>query len=161
MKKARNLGILAFDGESSCQRERARSIAMVRRRDSCVPQTGGFNETGSSFVMRCCNLTKPSTRPSAPSPVNNRYTGQSSLSACARLSVVAALLVAVPCLAEERIGVAAGQTASVSIDNSIFTPSEVTVTPGTTVTWTNNDAMPHTVVDVKKMRSARKSYPRM
>ena len=99
--------------------------------------------------MRCCNLTKPSTRPSTPSPVNNCYTGQSALRAWARLAVVAALMVAVPCLAEDRIGVAAGQTASVSIDNSIFTPSEITVTPGTTVTWTNNDAMPHSVVDVK------------
>jgi plastocyanin len=36
---------------------------------------------------------------------------------------------------------------SVDIKNMMFTPSQVTVTKGTTVTWTNNDSVAHTVVD--------------
>jgi len=36
--------------------------------------------------------------------------------------------------------------ASVSIQNLAFTPKTLTVSPGTTVTWTNNDATPHNVV---------------
>lgn len=33
----------------------------------------------------------------------------------------------------------------VKIDNFAFTPQRVTVKPGTTVTWTNDDDAPHTV----------------
>ncbi|MBV9115067.1 MAG: cupredoxin family copper-binding protein [Hyphomicrobiales bacterium] len=35
----------------------------------------------------------------------------------------------------------------VSIDNFVFTPAEAQVSVGTTVVWTNNDDIPHTVVD--------------
>ncbi|MFG1249005.1 cupredoxin domain-containing protein [Xanthobacter flavus] len=45
---------------------------------------------------------------------------------------------------------AAAEDVTVSIDNFTFTPAEVTVTPGTTVTWINNDDIPHTVVDKKQ-----------
>jgi plastocyanin len=34
---------------------------------------------------------------------------------------------------------------SVSMVNTSFSPANLTVTAGTTVTWTNNDAMTHTV----------------
>jgi plastocyanin len=34
---------------------------------------------------------------------------------------------------------------SVTISNMAFSPSSLTVTVGTTVTWTNNDGMDHTV----------------
>jgi plastocyanin len=34
---------------------------------------------------------------------------------------------------------------AVSIKNMAFSPSSLSVTAGTTVTWTNNDAMTHTV----------------
>ena len=34
---------------------------------------------------------------------------------------------------------------TVSIVNMTFTPASITVTPGTTVTWKNNDNMTHTV----------------
>ena len=37
-------------------------------------------------------------------------------------------------------------TASVQIDNFTFKAPVVTVKPGTTVTWTNGDDIPHTVV---------------
>ena len=36
--------------------------------------------------------------------------------------------------------------ATVHIDNFSFGPAELTVAPGTTVTWTNRDDIPHTVV---------------
>jgi plastocyanin len=37
-------------------------------------------------------------------------------------------------------------SADVKIDNFSFGPQTITVTPGTTVTWTNRDDIPHTVV---------------
>jgi len=40
--------------------------------------------------------------------------------------------------------------AKVTIDNFQFAPAELTVKVGTTVTWTNRDDMPHTVVSTAK-----------
>jgi plastocyanin len=37
-------------------------------------------------------------------------------------------------------------TAEVKIDNFSFGPQTLTVSPGTTVTWTNRDDIPHTIV---------------
>ena len=47
-----------------------------------------------------------------------------------------------------RVTAAAGSTstAEVKIDNFSFVPPVLTVTAGTTVTWTNRDDIPHTVV---------------
>ena len=41
----------------------------------------------------------------------------------------------------------------VHIDNFTFQPVELTVKVGTTVTWTNRDDIPHTVVSAGKFRS--------
>lgn len=41
----------------------------------------------------------------------------------------------------------------VTIDNFTFQPAELTVKVGTTVTWTNHDDIPHTVVSAGKFRS--------
>lgn len=44
----------------------------------------------------------------------------------------------------------------VKIDNFSFSPATLTVPPGTTVTWTNRDDIPHTVVssdDTKTLKS--------
>jgi|SRR5579863_9866216 len=42
----------------------------------------------------------------------------------------------------------------IAIDNFSFTPKEITIAPGTTVTWVNRDDVPHTVVSTdKKFRS--------
>ena len=38
----------------------------------------------------------------------------------------------------------------VVIDNFSFTPAAITVAPGTQVTWTNRDDIPHTVVSTDK-----------
>jgi plastocyanin len=42
---------------------------------------------------------------------------------------------------------------AVTIDNFTFSPAELTVKVGTTVTWTNHDDIPHTVVSAGKFRS--------
>jgi plastocyanin len=63
-------------------------------------------------------------------------------------SVVVALLAMFAAAA--RVGGAAAQevaaTAEVKIDNFSFGPTALTVPVGTTVTWTNRDDIPHTVV---------------
>jgi amicyanin len=50
---------------------------------------------------------------------------------------------------------AASQTATVEIKDMKYEPKVLTVTAGTTVTWVNNDDMPHTVTDKNRVfRSA-------
>ena len=48
---------------------------------------------------------------------------------------------------------ACAEDASVTIDNFTFSPAELTVKVGTTVTWKNHDDIPHTVVSAGKFRS--------
>ena len=43
------------------------------------------------------------------------------------------------------------ETVEVKIDNFSFGPAELTVAAGTTVTWTNRDDIPHTVVSTDKV----------
>jgi len=58
------------------------------------------------------------------------------------------LLVGVVALSNKtaRAGSQENAITQVKIDNFSFTPATVTVAPGTTVTWTNSDDVPHTVV---------------
>jgi plastocyanin len=44
---------------------------------------------------------------------------------------------------------------SITIDNFSFTPKEITVSKGTTVTWINHDDVPHTVVSTDKKFKSR------
>ena len=48
---------------------------------------------------------------------------------------------------------ARAQEGAVSIDNFTFTPPELTVKVGDTVTWTNHDDIPHTIVSAGKFKS--------
>ena len=41
----------------------------------------------------------------------------------------------------------------VNIDNFTFSPAQITVAPGTKITWTNRDDIPHTVTDAGKPRT--------
>ena len=76
-------------------------------------------------------------------------TAQSVLRAL-RLAVLFTALASTACLAEDGTTASAGSVATVSMDHNTFIPSEITVVPGTTVTWVNKEAMPHTVVDTDK-----------
>ena len=62
-----------------------------------------------------------------------------------RLAVVAALATQMSAVHCEEV--------SVKIDNFTFEPAQLTVKVGTTVTWTNRDDIPHTVVSAGKFRS--------
>ena len=69
-------------------------------------------------------------------PINRRDFG---------IAVVAAMLLPV--------GAARTEDVAVHIDNFVFEPAQLTVTVGQTVTWTNRDDIPHTVVCAGKFRS--------
>ncbi len=65
--------------------------------------------------------------------------------------IVGMALALAPLAAQEAKG---DPKSSVTIDNFTFTPPELTVAVGTTVTWVNHDDIPHTVVENdKKFRS--------
>jgi plastocyanin len=66
------------------------------------------------------------------------------------LTVLLTALASTACLAEDSNNAGTGPVATVSMDHNTFIPSEITVAPGTTVTWVNNETMPHTVVDPNK-----------
>jgi|ERR1700722_8378475 plastocyanin len=70
-----------------------------------------------------------------------------SLRSLGRLAIAATLS-----LVLGNINAYAADTA-VTIDNFTFAPAELTVKVGTTVTWTNHDDIPHTVVSAGKFRS--------
>jgi plastocyanin len=45
----------------------------------------------------------------------------------------------------------AGRVVEVKVDNFSFSPQTITISPGTTVIWTNRDDIPHTVVSDDKV----------
>ena|ERR1700694_3521770 len=51
------------------------------------------------------------------------------------------------------LGAAHAEDTNITIDNFTFAPAELTVKVGTTVTWTNHDDIPHTIVSAGKFRS--------
>jgi 3',5'-cyclic-AMP phosphodiesterase len=73
--------------------------------------------------------------------------------------LVVSIVVAAALLLVGQKGIEAGvpqakQNAEVKIDNFSFTPASITVAAGTTITWTNRDDIPHTVVaDDKAFKS--------
>src|SRR5216683_2535558 len=78
-----------------------------------------------------------------------------------RRSVSTAVLLVALGLGTTRLGAKAGdftasaeqksETVEIKIDNFSFGPAELTVAVGTTVTWTNHDDIPHTVVSTDKV----------
>jgi plastocyanin len=50
---------------------------------------------------------------------------------------------------------AATKSAEIVIENFKFVPATLTVTPGTTVTWSNHDEEPHNIVNVDQPRRFR------
>ena len=65
------------------------------------------------------------------------------------LGVASPSLLRSPCISAPP----SAEDTKVTIDNFTFTPAELTVKVGTTVTWTNHDDIPHTVVSAGKFRS--------
>jgi plastocyanin len=61
--------------------------------------------------------------------------------------VLAALLLVA---AAPQSAVAAASEVTVKIANFTFSPADLTITPGTTVTWVNNDDIPHALVETEK-----------
>ena len=53
-------------------------------------------------------------------------------------------------VAQERATGSDPPSVQITIDNFTFTPAELTITPGTTVTWVNHDDIPHTVVETHR-----------
>ena len=77
-------------------------------------------------------------------------------SVCIGSLAVAALMGLGGIAAERRSFAASAQekpasTAEVKIDNFSFGPTAITVAVGTSVTWTNRDDIPHTVVSTEKV----------
>ncbi|MDR3372696.1 MAG: cupredoxin family copper-binding protein [Ancalomicrobiaceae bacterium] len=76
---------------------------------------------------------------------------QSDSALTRRAALLAALMpplfIHIPAAAED----AAPNVTVIRIENFSFTPAGLTVPPGTTVTWQNNDDIPHTVVSPQKV----------
>jgi plastocyanin len=62
-----------------------------------------------------------------------------------RLAVAAAMT--------SQISAARCEDSIVTIDNFTFAPAQLTIKAGTTVTWKNQDDIPHTVVSAGKFKS--------
>src|SRR5215204_5419560 len=92
-----------------------------------------------NFLVEC-NLVQHMVRITGCGNVANTWCKEESmrkLSYLVTLSVIA-LLIFVPAAGAQQ-----GQDVTVSIQNFAFNPPDITVTPGTTVTWVNNDSVPH------------------
>ncbi|WP_375144018.1 cupredoxin family copper-binding protein [Bradyrhizobium sp. Ash2021] len=71
------------------------------------------------------------------------------------LAIAAAMLLHVNFASAEdaKVETAKVEDTKVMIDNFTFEPAQLTVKVGTTVTWTNRDDIPHTIVSAGKFRS--------
>src|SRR5215469_6832856 len=71
-------------------------------------------------------------------------------SAAVAVLAAVALGAAAPAPSVIKTQAVAASATTVKIDNFTFNAAEITVPVGTTVTWVNNDDIPHTVVAVDK-----------
>jgi plastocyanin len=71
------------------------------------------------------------------------------------LAIAAAMLLHanVAVAQDAKVETAKAEDTKVMIDNFTFEPAQLTVKVGTTVTWTNRDDIPHTIVSAGKFRS--------
>lgn len=86
--------------------------------------------------------------------VGTAFIAMAVLSAMGRLVSVRGSQVSHAQMAEAGLSQDHMEEAKVSIDNFSFAPQDLTVKAGTTVTWVNQDDVPHTVVsNDKKFKS--------
>ena len=80
--------------------------------------------------------------------IQQRKAGRSFASGIVLAAVVLSLALATGALRPRSLRQPGQQPAAnvVNIDNFMFTPMELTITAGATVTWINKDDVPHTVV---------------
>jgi amicyanin len=65
-------------------------------------------------------------------------------------AVLFAILLLLGAAVSRTAAAADSATIAVQIDNFSFTPQEIRVKAGTTITWTNRDDIPHTVVSTEE-----------
>ena len=111
-----------------------------------APPADSFNET-RRLVLTVRDVMHFAAK--AETPLIYGYKSQGALRAL-RLFFLFTTLASSPGFAEDPNNAAASPAVTVSMDHSTFIPSEITVAPGTTVTWVNVETMPHTVVDQNK-----------
>jgi len=140
IKKVFELGISSRDRESS-----VRGAATPKGDGRCAPDRSLQLETRRLVLIARDSMHFTANRVTSLRPC--RCKPQSVLRAL-RVTLLFTALASTPGLAEDPQN--AGASPVVSIDHNTFIPSEITVAPGTIVTWVNNEAMPHTVVDLNK-----------
>jgi plastocyanin len=69
----------------------------------------------------------------------------------APLTIAGVLLLASANISRVKAQQASAATVEVKIDNFSFAPATISVSAGTTITWTNRDDIPHTVVSDDKV----------
>jgi plastocyanin len=69
---------------------------------------------------------------------------------CVGLVAVVVAMAAIHASPPARAAEEKSAAGNITIDNFSFTPREITVAKGTTVTWVNHDDVPHTVVSPDK-----------
>jgi amicyanin len=67
--------------------------------------------------------------------------------------LIARLALAATIIAALTVAPAQAADTAVKISNFTFNPPQITVKAGTTVTWTNEDDIPHTIVSPPSVRS--------
>jgi plastocyanin len=112
-----------------------------------APQADSFNET-RRLILTVRDGMHFAAKAETSFGIHG-YRSQGALRAL-RLFFLFTTLASSPGFAEDPNNAAASPAVIVSMDHSTFIPSEITVAPGTTVTWVNVETMPHTVVDLNK-----------
>jgi len=111
------------------------------------PQAESFNET-RRLVLTVRDVMHFAAKAETSFGIYG-YKSQGALRAL-RLFFLFTTLASSPGLAEDPNSAATSPAVTVSMDHSTFIPNEITIAPGTTVTWVNVETMPHTVVDLNK-----------
>jgi plastocyanin len=90
------------------------------------------------------NLLVTKSRKGKEKMMMRRSVWMAGLAAATMIAVL--LLLAATATVKANASQAQGKTAEAKIDNFSFSPATLNVAVGTTVTWTNHDDIPHTVV---------------